>query len=430
MAYQHSSPKSPLLQGLFSRWKSKTSQAGAEQKKVMEQTAPSNFKTYVNMPGKAVWNSRNYHKFAEEGFIKNVVAHRAIVLIATAAASVDWQVFHLRDGNRIAAPEHPLHQLLLRPNPRMAGAELFENLYAYRLIAGNAFLHATGKEKAPRELHLLRPDRVSILAEDGGMPHGYRYQTGAHYVDYPIHPVTGTSRVLHMRYFHPLSDWQGLSPIEAAAYSIDQHNQAAIWNQSLLQNGARPSGALVVQSSEGQHRMMPEEHYNRLREQITEQFQGAKNAGRPLILEGGIDWREMGMNNRDMDFIASKHSAARDIALAFGVPPQLLGLPGDNTYSNMQEARLALWEETILPLLDSTKDSLNNWLVPMFGKGVTIDYDMDSISALAPRRDLVWQRVSQADFLTLNEKRAQLGLPPIADGDRIIHGGTHANQRH
>ena len=137
------------------------------------------------------------------------------------------------------------------------------------------------------------------------------------------------------------------------------------------------------------------------------------------MLEGNLDWREMGMSNRDMDFIESKHSAARDIALAFGVPPQLLGLPGDSTYSNMQEARLALWEETILPLLDTTKDALNNWLAPLYGAALEIDYDQDSISALAPRREHVWARLEQASFMTINEKRAQVGLAPAPGGDQL-----------
>ena len=57
-----------------------------------------------------------------------------------------------------------------------------------------------------------------------------------------------------------------------------------------------------------------------------------------VLLEGGLDWREMSINPKDMDFIESKNSAAREIALAFGVPPQLLGINGDSTYSNMQEA--------------------------------------------------------------------------------------------
>ncbi|MCH2548114.1 MAG: phage portal protein, partial [Alphaproteobacteria bacterium] len=234
---------------------------------------------------------------------------------------------------------------------------------------------------------------------------------GDRYTEFPVDRFSGRSKILHLKSFHPLNDWYGLSPIEAAAYSIDQHNQSGAWNQALLQNGARPSGALVVKTQEqGGNDMLSDEQYQRIRQQMDEQFSGAGNAGRPLLLEGGLDWREMSMSPREMDFIEAKNSAARDIALAFGVPPQLLGIPGDNTYSNLAEARLGLWEQTILPLVDSMCDALNNWLLPYYGEGLELRYDVDTISALSARREKVWDRVNNADFLSDEEKREMVGL--------------------
>jgi HK97 family phage portal protein len=229
-------------------------------------------------------------------------------------------------------------------------------------------------------------------------------------VDIAVDPISGQSRILHLKSFHPLDDWYGMSPMEAAAYSIDQHNQCGAWNQALLQNGARPSGALMVKSGEGQSGTLTETQYTRLKAQLDEQFSGAINAGRPLLLEGGLEWKEMSLSPRDMDFISIKHSSARDVALAFGVPPQLLGIPGDNTFSNMQEARLALWEQTIIPLLTSVTDALNNWLVPMFDGALKLSLDADAIPALAAKRDAYWDRISKADFLSDDEKRKLLGI--------------------
>jgi HK97 family phage portal protein len=156
------------------------------------------------------------------------------------------------------------------------------------------------------------------------------------------------------------------------------------------------------------------DQYTRVKQQIDEQFTGAANAGRPLLLEGGLEWKEMSMTPKDMDFIEAKHSSARDIALAFGVPPQLLGITGDSTYSNLAEARLALWEQTVVPLVQRTTDSFNSWLIPMFapfsGNGsMEIVPDIDSISALANRNQAIWDRVEKASFLTNDEKRAAVG---------------------
>lgn len=367
--------------------------------------------SYMHTPGKPVWMGRDYERFADEGYIRNVVAHRAVAMVAEAAAEVPWQLFDTSGGKRRRLADHPVLKLLNKPNPLQGGAELFQSLYAYRMISGNAYVQAAGpKEGAPLELHALRPDRVSVIAGHHGLPAGYRHTVGDRYTDYPLDRVTGRGKVLHIKAFHPLNDWYGLSPIEAAAYSIDQHNQAGAWNQALLQNGARPSGALVVKAQEGGADTLSESQYERLRQQVDDQFSGARNAGRPLLLEGGLDWCEMSLSPREMDFIEAKNSAARDIALAFGVPPQLLGLPGDNTYANLAEARLALWEQTVLPLVDTFCDALNNWLLPHYGGALELHYDTDGISALSTRREQVWDRVNSATFLTDEEKRNLVGL--------------------
>ncbi len=362
--------------------------------------------------GQPVWMRREFTKFAEEGYKRNVIAHRCITMLATAAASVPWKLSERSARGATKFLEtHPLLALLNHPNPLQGGTEFCEAVYTQRLIAGNAFIHAVGPgDAAPLELHVLRPDRVAIIPGQGGIPKAYRYTIDTRSVDILVDPMTGISRVLHLKTFHPLDDWYGMSPMEAAAYSIDQHNQCGAWNQALLQNGARPSGALMVKSGDGQAGALTETQYTRLKSQLDEQFSGAINAGRPLLLEGGLEWKEMSLSPRDMDFIGIKHASARDVALAFGVPPQLLGIPGDNTFSNMQEARLALWEQTILPLLTSVTDALNNWLVPMFDGYLTLTLDSDAIPVLAAKRDAYWDRISKTDFLSDDEKRKLLGI--------------------
>jgi HK97 family phage portal protein len=370
---------------------------------------------YIYDKGEAIWSARNYNKICEEAYRKNVIANRCINIIAQGAASVPWQLYQ-RNNKMEEIKHHPILKLLHRPNPMLAGAEFFENLYAYRMLSGNAYLLSVGKSKAaPSELHILRPDRVQIVPSRSGLPAGYCYSISPEDKKfYPVDTISGQSQVLHLRNFHPLDDWYGLSSIEAAAYSIDQHNQAGVWNQSLLQNGARPSGAMIVSGGSN----LSDEQFDRLKNQVEERYSSAANAGRPLLLEGGLEWREMSLSPKDMDFIESKNSAARDIALAFGVPPQLLGIPGDNTYANMQEARLALWEETILPLLDHMTDALNNWLIPMFGS-YHLSYNKDEISALSMRRESIWAKLEGASFLTINEKRSAVGLSPIEGGDQL-----------
>src|SRR5262245_42931404 len=104
----------------------------------------------------------------------------------------------------------------------------------------------------------------------------------------------------------------------------------------------------------------------------------------PLLLDGGLDWKTMALSPKDMDFIQAKPGAAREIALAFGVPPMLLGIPGDSTYSNYQEANRALWRQTVLALLSRVLGDLAHWLSPAFGsEPLRLEPDLDRIEALA-----------------------------------------------
>ncbi len=375
---------------------------------------PSYSNSFMVPAGQPVWMRRDYGRFAEEGYRRNVIAYRSIAMISTAAASVPFRLFSLTGTISKEIIQHPLLSLLKQPTGWQPGVALFEALHSSRLLSGNVYLHAVGPVgEAPRELHMLRPDRVTIIAGKHALPQAYRYQIGQDAWDIPVDPITGASRVLHLKLFHPMDDWYVLSPVEAAAYSIDQHNQASAWNQSLLQHGARPSGALIVKAGEGQTGTLTDEQYWRVKRQMEEEFSGSGNAGRPLLLEGGLEWKEMSMSPKDMDFISSKHASAREIALAFGVPPQLLGIPGDNTYANLAEARLALWEQTIMPALQHVADALNHWLVPMFGSGLELRYDAEAIPAISAKRDAMWDRVSKADFLSEEEKRKLLGLSQV-----------------
>ncbi len=367
--------------------------------------------SYLYELGSANWSNKGYRQFVEEAYKKNVVASRCISLITKSAASVGWCLSYKKSQHQKLLVDHPILDLLHHPNPMQGGAEFFEALYSYKILAGNAYIMAIrNHDRTIKELHLLRPDRVEVVAGKGVIPKGYLYKINDRETLYPVDHMSGYSNVLHLRNFGPDDDWYGMSQIESAAYSIDLHNQASAWNKSLLQNGARPTGAMIVKGVGNSPGYLTDQQFARLTEQLEKKFMGSSNAGRPMILEGGLEWKEMGYSPKDMDFIETKNAAARDIALAFGVPPQLLGIKGDNTYNNMQEARLAFWEETVLPLVDHTIDSLNNWLRFSFSSDLKLFYRVNDISALSIKYDKIWQRINDANFMSEQEKRVAVGL--------------------
>jgi len=362
--------------------------------------------------GRARWTPRDYAALSREGYLGNAIVHRAVRLVAENVASCSFLVFEGAQEREA----HPLGLLLARPNPRQDGAALLEALVSHLLLAGNAYVEAVALDDAVRELYALRPDRMKAVPGPDGWAEAYDYTAGGRSVRFD-QLASRLPPILHLTFFHPLDDHYGLAPLEAAAVAVDTHNAASRWNKALLDNAARPSGALVYSGPEGA--VLSDAQFERLKRELTDTYQGAVNAGRPLLLEGGLDWKTMSLSPKDMDFLEAKHTAAREIALAFGVPPMLLGIPGDNTYANFQEANRVFWRQSVLPLATRIGAALAQWLAPQFGDGIRLVVDTDRIEALASDRNALWERVTDAPFLTLNEKRDAVGYAPIAGGDRL-----------
>src|SRR3954452_10303678 len=360
--------------------------------------------------GRARWTPRDYAALTREGYVKNAIVYRAVKLVAE---NVGGCAFLVEEGAE-TRDRHPLLDLIARPNPRQDGAQFLESVATHLMLAGNAYVEAVAVDGSPRELHVLRPDRMKLVPGPDGWPEAYEYTVAGRTVRFdqaaPLPPI------LHLTLLHPLDDHYGLAPLEAAAIAVDTHNAAAKWNKALLDNAARPSGALVFSSHDGA--VLAEEQYERLKRELDDAYQGARNAGRPLVLEGGLDWKPMSLTPKDMDFMEAKHTAAREIALAFGVPPQLLGIPGDNTYSNYQEANRVFFRATVLPFANRIACALAQWLAPAFGD-VRLAVDADQLDALSSDRAALWSRISDAPFLTLNEKRAAVGYAAVEGGDRL-----------
>ncbi|MCJ2117937.1 phage portal protein [Methylobacterium sp. J-001] len=355
--------------------------------------------------GRASWTARDPAALARAGYQGNPVVHRAVRLVAEGAASLPLVATGASAG---AARAGDLLALLARPNPRESGTRLLETLYADLLLSGTAYLEAVSLDGRVAALQALRPGRMRMLPGPDGWPAAYVYTVGgtSRRFDLPAPGDPEVAPILALSLFHPDDDYAGLAPIEAAATALDIHNAASAWNKALLDNAARPSGALVFAGA-----ALTEPQFDRLKAELEANYQGAANAGRPLLLEGGLDWKPLAFSPRDMDFVEAKNAAAREIALAFGVPPLLLGLPGDSTHANYAEANRALYRQTLIPLAARTAQALAGWLEPAFG-ALDLEPDLDRIEALSGERESLWRRVEAAGFLSVAEKRAAVGYPP------------------
>lgn len=376
-----------------------------------------------NKVGEPISSSRNYEGFSREGYSKNVIAYRCISMIAKACSGIEWEVYQKsRSGEPIEIPNSPLMTLINRPNPLQGRSAFFESLMSYFVMTGNTYIEsvAPSDKFPPMELWTMRPDKMRIVPGKEGYPQRYEFTANNIIKKWEMNPITFQCGVLQMKTFNPLDEWFGMSPLESAMLSLDQNNQGNRWNLALLQNSATPSGVIKVKTSDvNPSGSLSNEQYEKLRESLAENYQGSRNTGRPMLLEGGLEWQPMGFSPVDMNFIQSKSVSGQDIAIAFGVPGEMLGL-GTKTFANYKEARLSFYEETILPIMDFVQTELNNWLTPRFGENIFLEYDKDDIEALTEKRDQKYTSLQNTNWLTINEKREAVGYEPIEGWDVLV----------
>ncbi len=349
----------------------------------------------------ADWESQSPRGMLEAGFRHNPISYRCIRMVAESAASVPVKLVCAPDEDGAAC----IGQLLETPMPGCTGQALLEAVYADLQVSGNAFVEALfGMDGSASGLQHIPPGAVDCVSQGAGF--AIRSTSGRRIVR---ENSNGWSPLLHLRALDPAPRKLAQSPLQAAARAVDIHNAGVKWAKALIDNAARPSGALIY-GRDGSH--MTPDQFDRLKAQLESAHTGSANAGKPILLEGGLDWKPMGLTPTDMDFIDARRESAREIALAFGVPPMLLGIPGDNTYANYREANLAFWRLTVLPLVTRTVRSLEVWLSGMAGGPVRLTPDLDVVPALGPERELLWRRLAGAEFLSNDEKRDIAGLAP------------------
>jgi HK97 family phage portal protein len=351
----------------------------------------------LQLGGGAHWTPHDFSSLCREGFSRNPIVYRCVRLIAEAAASVPFKV----EGDDAAVA------CLSRATSQTGTVQIFEQFYGLLQLSGEAYLELGLAGETPYFLSSLNPENVRPIETRTGRVAAWDIteSDGTHRrLHYDM--AKGKSPLFFMSLFSPM---QTISPLQAAAQAIDLHNEGGRWAKALLENSARPSGALIYKGASGSDHLT-DDQFDRLKSELEAKHTGPRHAGRPLVLEGGLDWKSMSLSPTDMDFIQARREAAREIALAFGVPPMLLGLPGDNTYANYREANLAFWRQTILPLVQKTATGLQNWLSPWFDDAVSVQADLEKVPALSEDRASLWQRLSAADFLSDSEKRMLAGV--------------------
>lgn len=357
---------------------------------------------------KARMMGQSFNEQVEEGYGNGWVM-RCIRQRVEAVSSVPLILYSDRTKSK-EIEKHPLLDLISSPNDEDSWPSIVEDLVGFKLLNGNSYLYAPPlTNHPPVQLYALNAGATYPDIRQGKIVQ-YRYSAATG------QDVFQPQDVMHWRAWNPADSNIGLSPLRAAAMAVAQNNAAKEWNAALLQNMGRTSGAVSTDKN------LTDEQYRRFKEDIKSKFSGSDNAGKPMLLEGGLHWEQMGLTSVEMDWLEGQKLSMREICTVYKVPSQLAGDSESSTYANYKEANNAFWNQTVIPDLFSLRDELNHFLVPKYDKTrkLWLDYDLDGIEALQESRDLLWTRLNNASWLTINEKRTAAGYEEITGGDVLL----------
>ena len=149
--------------------------------------------------------------------------------------------------------------------------------------------------------------------------------------------------VVFFRYFNPYHDYRGLAPLQAARAGVEQDSWASRYNTAFFKNSAQPGGVLETSSN------LTDDEYQRVLAQWQDRHGGASKAHAMALLEGGLNYKQTGLSQKDMDFLEQRRWNREEIMAAFKVPKGELGIYEDVNYATAKTQRKLFWENTLLP---------------------------------------------------------------------------------
>lgn len=363
---------------------------------------------FQNGKGAGLFGKLKYTEAVESGYKSLVWVYRCVKKRGENLGSVPWKVRQrLSDGTYRPLPGHPLEALMNRPNPYTDRKEFFEGWSTYLDLSGNCYIEVVFAGGKPVQLYTLRPDWMTPIPNAETLVDHYDLKL-PNRKPIPMDP----REVMHFKYIDPLNELIGLSPLEAASRTVQSDNAIVNWNRAILDNNAVPGGILTVPAQ-----TLLNEDRKILQEEIEAEF-GAANRGRPMILWGGMDWKQLGLTQRQLDFLEQRRLNKYEVCAIYGVPPQIIGANEDPTYSNWKIARLSWWEDSLIPTLDWAATRFNQRLSPYFGPDIELYYDISDVPAM---RDSFMMKVDTA------EKLHKMSWPINAINDRLNLGFDHVS---
>jgi HK97 family phage portal protein len=332
-------------------------------------------------------------------------------LRAESISSVRWYGCETNSEGEVVPldPQHPLNALLTTANAHWTFSELTERAQMNLDSTGNAYITILRVRGVPRELWVMPVGTMSpIPSNKGNFIDAYEMNS-----DGKIRHIDPKD-VIHLQYPNPDDPYAGLSPMSAAIQAIDLDVRAVEWNRSLVENRAVAETAITYPNP------LSQRAYDEVVERLKENHQGPQAAGSPWVLDNGAKLQSFGATPRDMDWLASRKFNREEICSIFAVPPPLVGILDNATYSNIETANRMFWENGMTPAIRRWETQLNSKIAPAYGPTVRIKADTSHIRALqhatADAVDIAVKLFSMGVPLNDINSTLNLGLPEIPGG--------------
>ena len=316
-----------------------------------------------------------------------------------------------RDASGTSVPvghDHPVQRLIDSVNSWWTRVDLLVATETYLCLWGAAYWFLGHSDKGsgePDEIWALRPDRVRVVRDPGKYVAGFVYTENGR--EFPMLP----EEVVWFRYFNPLEEFAGLSPLAPARLTADMGMDALRFNREFFRNGAQPQD--IVFRAHGQ---VTDEQVAAFYSRLDARFTGPQRAQRPIVTGEGWEVQRLGINHRDMEWLAGMRWSLEGVARVYGIPLPLLEDFSHATFANVREARRLFWEKTVVPELVFLEATIAEGLLPRLGpqaQGLEIAFDLSAIEALSETETERTRRhvaLVQAGIMTVEEVRRERGL--------------------
>lgn len=352
----------------------------------------------------------SYSGRVAEGYEVNPYVYKCVNTRAKAIANVVPQVFDMK-GEEIEDRNHPLLKLLRKPNPLQSLYDMMYTVECHLSIDGNAFLLPIKTIKGIVQLWPVRPDLVTYMEGTDMFTPVRQWMITAGGMSVTLEP----DALIHIKAFPGNDPVLGASPLAAAGLAVAQQNAARDWNRNLLDNYAKPSIAITSATE------MAPKQFQAFVASLRMQYSGSGNAGKPIVMDAGKQIQSIGLSPTEMDWTSGMTVSAKEIAIAFEVPPEKIGDSANKTYSNAAEANREFAMSMVQPECRLIWSSLDRYLSPYYDDVDEISFDSAGIPGIMGDQTAIMSALNSTSFLTINEKRDALGYDAIPiGGDEIM----------